>query len=158
MRRKTLDALLASTGAVIALVLLAAGGLLTWANTYIDGQVTDQLSMQDITMPAKDSLETKAQHDALDQYAGQKMTDGDQAKAFAEHYILVHMNASSEGRTTIKHCSRDELCLICLSKVRDMYVIILSFDIFHSNQPKYYQNFKVRVSSSKADAGELLLA
>ena len=38
MRRKTLDALLASTGAVIALVLLVAGGLLTWANTYIDGQ------------------------------------------------------------------------------------------------------------------------
>ena len=99
MRRKTLDALLASTGAVIALVLLAAGGLLTWANSYIDTQVHDQLVMQDITMPAKDSLETKAQHDALDQYAGQKMTDGDQAKAFADQYILVHMNASSEGRT-----------------------------------------------------------
>jgi hypothetical protein len=99
MRRKTLDALLASTGAVIALVLLAAGGLLTWASTYIDSQVQDQLTMQDITMPAKDSLETKAQHEALDQYAGQKMTDGDQAKAFAEHYILVHMNASSDGRT-----------------------------------------------------------
>ena len=99
MRRKTLDALLASTGAVIALVLLAAGGLLTWASTYIDTQVSDQLTMQDITMPAKDSLETKAQHDALDQYAGQKMTDGDQAKAFADQYILVHMNASSDGRT-----------------------------------------------------------
>ena len=99
MRRKTLDALLASTGAVIALVLLVAGGLLTWANTYIEGQVSDQLSMQDITMPAKDSLETQAQHDALDQYAGQKMTTGDQAKAYADHYILVHMNAASENRT-----------------------------------------------------------
>ncbi len=99
MRRKTLDALLASTGAVIALVLLAAGGLLTWANSYIDSQVHDQLVMQDITMPAKDSLETKAQHDALDQYAGQKMTTGDQAKAFADQYILVHMDAASGGRT-----------------------------------------------------------
>ncbi len=99
MRRKTLDALLASTGAVIALVLLAAGGLLTWANSYIDTQVHDQLAMQDITMPTKDSLETKAQHDALDQYAGQQMTTGDQAIAFADHYILVHMNAASGGRT-----------------------------------------------------------
>ena len=99
MRRKTLDALLASTGAVIALVLLAAGGLLTWASTYIDTQVGDQLTMQDITMPAKDALETEAQHDALDQYAGQKMANGDQAKAFADHYILVHMNAASGGRT-----------------------------------------------------------
>jgi hypothetical protein len=55
MRRKTLDALLASTCAVIALVLLAAGGLLSWASSYIDTQVHDQLAMQDITMPAKDS-------------------------------------------------------------------------------------------------------
>jgi hypothetical protein len=99
MRRKTLDALLVSTGAVIALVLLAAGGLLTWASSYIDTQVHDQLAMQDITMPEKDALETDAQHDALDQYAGQPMTDGDQAKAFADHYILVHMNAASGDRT-----------------------------------------------------------
>ncbi len=99
MRRKTLDALLASTGAVIALVLLAAGGLLTWASSYIDTQVHDQLAMQDITMPEKDALETEAQHDALDQYAGQQLTTGDQAKAFADHYILVHMNAASGDRT-----------------------------------------------------------
>ncbi len=99
MRRKTFDGLVTSTGLVLALVLLAAGGLLTWANSYIGDQVHEQLSMQGITMPEKDSLETDAQHDALDQYAGQQMTDGDQAKAFADHYILIHMNAASEDRT-----------------------------------------------------------
>jgi hypothetical protein len=99
MRRKTLDALLTATGAVIALVLLVAGGLLTWASSYVGEQVEDQLSMQDITMPEKDALETEAQHEALDEFAGQKMTTGEQAKAFADHYILVHMNASSDGRT-----------------------------------------------------------
>ena len=99
MRRKTLDTLLTATGAVIALVLLAAGGLLTWASSYVADQVSDQLAMQDITMPAEDALETDAQHEALDQYAGQPMTTGDQAKAFADHYILVHMNAASDGRT-----------------------------------------------------------
>jgi hypothetical protein len=99
MRRKTLDALLTATGAVVALVLLAAGGLLTWASAYVGDQVTDQLTMQDITMPEKEALESEAQHDALDEFAGQKMTTGEQAKAFADHYILVHMNASSDGRT-----------------------------------------------------------
>ncbi len=99
MRRKTLDALLTATGAVLALVLLVAGGLLTWASSYVGEQVEDQLSMQDITMPEKDALETEAQHEALDEFAGQKMTTGEQAKAFADHYILVHMNASSDGRT-----------------------------------------------------------
>jgi hypothetical protein len=99
MRRKTFDGILTATGLVVALVLLAAGGLLTGASGYIDDQVHEQLSMQDITMPEKDALETAAQHDALDQYAGQRMTDGDQAKAFADHYILEHMNAASEGRT-----------------------------------------------------------
>jgi hypothetical protein len=97
--RATLDKLISWTGLLLAIVLLVAGGLLTWASTFIDDQVHSQLSMQKITMPDKASLETKAQHDALDQYAGQKMTTGPQAKAFADHYILVHMNAAGGGKT-----------------------------------------------------------
>ena len=97
--RSALDRLISWTGFVMALVLLAAGGLLIYASSYVGDQVHEQLSMQDITMPETEALETAAQHDALDEFAGQKMTDGDQAKAFADHYILEHMNASSEGRT-----------------------------------------------------------
>jgi len=97
--RATLDKLISWTGLLLAVVLLVAGGLLTWASSFIGGQVHDQLAMQDITMPAKAQLETKAQHDALDKYAGQKMLTGPQAKAYADHYILVHMNAASGGKT-----------------------------------------------------------
>jgi len=97
--RATLDKLISWTGLLLAAVLIIAGGLLTWASSFIGDQVHNQLVMQDITMPAKASLETKAQHDALDKYAGQKMTTGPQAKAFADQYILVHMNAASDGRT-----------------------------------------------------------
>ena len=97
--RATLDKLISWTGLLLAAVLIVAGGLLTWASSFIGDQVHDQLVMQDITMPDKASLETKAQHEALDQYAGQKMTTGDQARAFADQYILVHMNAASGGRT-----------------------------------------------------------
>jgi hypothetical protein len=97
--RATLDKLISGTGLLLAAVLIIAGGLLTWASAFIGDQVHDQLGMQDITMPAKASLETKAQHDALDKYAGQKMTTGPQAKAYADQYILVHMNAASDGKT-----------------------------------------------------------
>jgi hypothetical protein len=97
--RATLDKLISVTGLLLAAVLLVAGGLLTWASTFAGNQVHDQLAMQGITMPVKAALETKSQHAALDQYAGQKMTTGDQAKAFADHFILVHMNAAGGGKT-----------------------------------------------------------
>ena len=97
--RSKFDKLVSGAGLLLAVVLLVAGGLLTWANQFVGDQVREQLTMQDITMPEKGALETKEQHDALDEYAGEKMTTGAQAKAFADHYILVHMNASSGGRT-----------------------------------------------------------
>jgi len=97
--RATLDKLISWTGLLLAVFLLVAGGLLTWAASFAGSQVHDQLAMQDITMPAKAQLETKSQHTALDKYAGQKMTTGAQAKAFADHYILVHMNAAGGGQT-----------------------------------------------------------
>ena len=97
--RKTLDQLISWTGLVMAAVLVLAGGLLMYASSFVANNVQEQLSQQNITMPAAAALETQAQKDALLQYAGQTMTTGDQAKAFADHYILVHMNAASNNRT-----------------------------------------------------------
>ncbi|MEO7845673.1 MAG: hypothetical protein ABIR82_10070 [Nocardioides sp.] len=97
--RSALDKLISGAGFLLVVVLLVAGGLLSWASVFIGDQVHDQLAMQGITMPAKDALETAAQHAALDQYAGQELTTGPQAKAFADSYILVHMNSASDGRT-----------------------------------------------------------
>ncbi|WP_029212635.1 hypothetical protein [Arsenicicoccus bolidensis] len=99
MRRKTLDTLLSATGLLLALVLLVAGGLLTWASTFAQGQVHDQLAAQKITMPSGKALEDPQIKPYLEKYAGQELTTGDQAKAFADHYILVHMNKSSAGKT-----------------------------------------------------------
>lgn len=97
--RATLDKLVSGTGLILAVGLLVAGGLLTWASTFTGNEVHDQLAMQDITMPPKAALETPAQHKALDKYAGQKLTTGPQARAYADHFILVHMNAASGGKT-----------------------------------------------------------
>lgn len=102
MDRKTLDRLLSATGVVLAIVLVLGGILLTWAGNFAGGQVSQQLKAQGITMPegkAISSLKNQADRDALEPFAGQALTTGDQAKAFADHYILAHMNAASQNRT-----------------------------------------------------------
>lgn len=99
--RSVLDKLISWTGLALAAVLLMAGGLLTWAHVFIDNQVHDQLTMQQITMPEGDALTAlpKADADALKPYAGSLMDTGPEAKAYANHYILVHMNEASKGKT-----------------------------------------------------------
>jgi hypothetical protein len=99
--RSAFDKLLSWTGLALAAVLLIAGGLLTWANAFIGDQVHDQLTMQGITMPEGEALASlpKTDADALEPYAGSPMDTGPEAKAYADHYILVHMNEASDGQT-----------------------------------------------------------
>lgn len=99
MSRATLDKLISWIGLVLAAILLVAGAVLTYAHFYIHDQVGDQLSQQNITMPEGDALTTQDMKDALSQYGGQKMTTGAQAKAYADHYILVHLNETADGKT-----------------------------------------------------------
>ena len=99
--RSSFDKLIAWTGVAMAAVLLVAGGLLTWASSFIGDQVNYQLSMQGITMPEGDALAglPKADADALKPYGGSQLDTGPEAKAYANHYILVHMNEASGGQT-----------------------------------------------------------
>jgi hypothetical protein len=99
MRRKTLDAILTTSGFIVAAVLLVAGGLLMWASNFVNDNVHSQLSQQKITMPSGQAIADPAIKPYLSQYAGQQMTTGAQAKAYADHYILVHMNKAGQGRT-----------------------------------------------------------
>jgi hypothetical protein len=100
--RATLDKLISWGGVLLAAVLLIAGGLLTWANVFIGNEVHDQLAAQHITMPSEKtglSELPQADQDALAPYAGQQMTTGAQAKAYADHYIAVHLNGVADGKT-----------------------------------------------------------
>jgi hypothetical protein len=97
--RKTLDRLISWTGLVVAVLLVVAGGLLTYASSFVATNVEEQLKPQNITMPTAQALETQEQKDALLQYAGQPMTTGAQAKAYADHYIWNHMMAASDGKS-----------------------------------------------------------
>lgn len=99
MQRSTLDKLISAVGLVLAAVLAVAGGLLTYANVYISDQVKTQLANQKITMPSGDAIQDERIKPYLEKYEGQEMTTGDQAYAFAEHYIAVHMEDMADGKT-----------------------------------------------------------
>jgi hypothetical protein len=98
MRRSTLDALLTIGGAVVTVILAVAAGLLLWAGSFANNTVAQQLADQRITMPAGAAIADPQIKPYLEQYAGQPMTTGAQAQAYADHY-KVHMDASSKGKT-----------------------------------------------------------
>jgi hypothetical protein len=103
MNRSFVDRLVSATGAIVGVVLLAASALLFFAHSYVHGQVTDQLKDQQITFPAagSESITSLPQADqaAISKYAGQVMVNGAQARAFADHYIKVHLNEVANGQT-----------------------------------------------------------
>jgi hypothetical protein len=82
-----------------------AAGFLFWANSFSHGQVGDQLTAQNITFPAVGSpgFDAKslgtAQYDDMVQYAGQPLTTGPQAQAYANDYINVHLQHVAGGQT-----------------------------------------------------------
>lgn len=99
--RSAFDKLISSAGLALVAVLAIAGGLLTWGHYFIAGQVHDQLTMQQITMPAGDALSglPKADAKALRPYAGSALDTGPEAKAYANHYILAHLDAMAQGKS-----------------------------------------------------------
>jgi hypothetical protein len=80
-----------------------AGGLLLWGYNFVNDQVTQQLTEQQITFPAADSAAIKAlppdDAAAMKVYAGQLMTTGAQAKTYADHFIAVHLKEIGGGKT-----------------------------------------------------------
>jgi hypothetical protein len=101
MRRRTFDALMTVAGVVLAVVLTVAGGLLFWAHSFVADQVSTQLSSQQIFFPDKgsDALNDPAVKPYLTQYAGQQLTTGPQARAYADHFIAVHLEEMTGGQT-----------------------------------------------------------
>jgi hypothetical protein len=101
MRRRTFDALMTTAGIALATVLAVAGGLLMWAHSFVQDQVTTQLSAQQIYFPEKgsDALNDPAVKPFLSKYAGQQLTTGAQAKAYADHFIAVHLKEMTGGQT-----------------------------------------------------------
>lgn len=103
MRRRTFDALMVFAGLALAAVLLVAGGLMTWGHSFVTSEVHSQLAAQKIFFPAAADPSVKAlpaaDATAMRAYAGQQMTTGAQAQAYAEHFIAVHLREIGGGLT-----------------------------------------------------------
>jgi hypothetical protein len=106
MRRNS-RTLLATSGAAVAAVLLIAGGLLVWGSAYVHNTVQGQLAAQQISFPpaaafahAKAGTEiTPSMIPSVSQYAGQQLLTGQQAEAYADHFIAVHIASMGGGKT-----------------------------------------------------------
>jgi hypothetical protein len=99
MHRKVFDILASIGGLVLVVTLVIAGGLATWGYSFASNDVHNQLSQQQIVFPAKGSpgLASPLIGPYLDQYAGQKLTTGAQAEAYADHFIAVHLSEMPLG-------------------------------------------------------------
>ena len=107
MRRTTFDKLLAWIGTGLGVVLLIAGGLLLWGSAYVHNTVQSQLAAQQITFPAAAAFAhpkagseiTPNMIPSVSQYAGQQLVTGQQAEAYADHFIAQHITDMSGGKT-----------------------------------------------------------
>ena len=103
MRRRTFDAVAIIAGLVLTVVLAIGGALLLWGHSVVNTDVHNQLAAQKIVFPTASSPEIKAlpasDAAAMKQYAGQLMTTGGQAEAYADHFIAVHLGKIGGGKT-----------------------------------------------------------
>lgn len=103
MQRSTIDTLISTSAIIVAIVLLMASVGLFYANSFVHGQVKNQLSSEKITFPAKDSAGFTAlpvsDQQAIGNYAGQQVLSGAQAQVFADNYIAVHLTKIGGGKT-----------------------------------------------------------
>jgi len=98
---------LAIAGFAVAVLLAVAGGLLLWGSTYVHNTVHNQLAAQQIYFPpqaafahAKAGTEiTPSMIPSVSQYAGQQLVTGQQAEAYADHFIAVHLSEIGGGKT-----------------------------------------------------------
>ena len=105
MRRNSRLAVIA--GFAVAAMLLVAGGLLLWGSTYVHNTVQGQLSAQQIYFPPKAAFAhpvagteiTPSMVPSVSQYAGQQLLTGQQAEAYADHFIAVHVTNMAGGKT-----------------------------------------------------------
>ena len=107
MSRKVFDILTSTGGLIVVVVLLVAGGLLTWGHSFVNSNVRSELAQQQIYFPPKAAFAhpkagteiTPSMIPSVSQYAGQQLVTGQQAEAYADHFIAQHITDMTGGKT-----------------------------------------------------------
>jgi hypothetical protein len=80
---------------VVAICVLAFGASAAfYASNFTNGEIHDQLAPQQISFPANAAAGLPAD---LAQYAGQQVLDGNQAHAYAQNFIGLHLQEIGKG-------------------------------------------------------------
>jgi len=82
-------------------ILAFVSGFAFWASSFATTTVHDQLAAQQIFFPPAGSsaLASPQVGPYLNKYAGQQMLTGQQAEAYANHFIAVHLEKAGGGKT-----------------------------------------------------------
>ena len=107
MSRKVFDLITSAGGVAVVIVLVIAGGLLTWGHSFVNSNVHNQLAQQQIFFPPKAAFAhakagteiTPSMIPSVSQYAGQQMVTGQQAESYADNFIAVHITNMTGGKT-----------------------------------------------------------
>lgn len=107
MQRRVFDRLVSGTGALLVVLLLVAGGLLTWGSSFDKTDVHNQLAQQQIYFPPASVWKTATKNNTgeiqarmvpyLEKYSGQQLLTGAQAEAYANHFIAYHLAVMPYG-------------------------------------------------------------
>lgn len=101
--RKAIDKVFIILGIAITISLLVMGGLAWYGYNFSTTMVKDELSQQKVYFPPKDSPALAAlpesDREQMSKYAGQQLTNGAQAKVYANNFINVHLQEIADGKT-----------------------------------------------------------
>lgn len=97
LKRRTIDTVLISGGAVVTAAFLVAAALLTWGSNFSKNYVQDELSSQNISFPPAAELKTEGRNDLV-KWADHKVDSGPEAEAYAS-FINGHLQGIGGGKT-----------------------------------------------------------
>lgn len=97
LKRRTIDSVLIGIGAVLTVVLVVAGGLLSWGAGFSKNYVNDELTSQNIAFPPAAVLQEQGRDDLV-KFAGQDVNTGKEAEGYAS-FINGHLQAIADGAT-----------------------------------------------------------
>src|SRR5256714_13734073 len=82
-------------------ILAFCAGFLFWGNSFIQNQISTELTSQQIYFPASDSKAITSlptgDAAAMTVYAGKQLTNGEEAQVVANHFIGVHLQEIAGG-------------------------------------------------------------
>ncbi len=90
---------------ILVLVLAGAAGFLVYEGNFVTNMVKDQLTAQQISFPGTDQIKTGGALDPatfpqeIRDQAGNQVTDGNQARIYANDFIGEHLTGVAGGLT-----------------------------------------------------------